>query len=104
MNSMRWVVALTLTLWLTGCATSGLNQVDAANAERARWQAAAEAGDASAQYALANSYCCGEGFFDTALAIQWWCKAAAQSHRGALAALETRASGLASCTRLADDT
>lgn len=47
-------------------------------------EAAAQKGDAEAQYQLGRSYCCGNGAgYDDALARQWFCKAALQGHGGA---------------------
>lgn len=68
----------------------GLTKVEQANAERERWQAAATDGDAEAQFRYGNTFCCGEGFFDTDSAILWWCRAADQGHRQARQALIAR--------------
>lgn len=46
--------------------------------------AAAQAGDAEAQYRVGDALCCslneGEGFYDTPQAVDWLCRATAQSH------------------------
>ena len=49
----------------------------------------AENGDRESQYQLGNAYCCGTegGFWDTAEAVKWWCKAAAQGQKDAEAAI-----------------
>lgn len=52
---------------------------------RAQWQAAAEQGDAEAQFKLGKSYCCGYGAsYNTAKALYWLCKAGKQGHVGAI--------------------
>ena len=68
----------------------GLTKVEQANAERERWQAAATDGDAEAQFRYGNTFCCGEGFYDTDSAVLWWCRAADQGHPQARQALITQ--------------
>ena len=60
--------------------------------ERARWAAAAQSGEAEAQFRMGQSYCCGDsGYFDTDIAVSWWCRAAAQGHVKAREALQNGA-------------
>lgn len=71
---------------LAGCAGAA---VEGANIARDRLiasnnQAAAQAGDAEAQYRLGDALCCsvneGDGFYDTPKAVGWLCRAARQNH------------------------
>lgn len=56
--------------------------------ERARLIGAAEAGEAAAQYQLAQSFCCGPApVYDTAHAVYWYCRAAKQGFVPAQTAL-----------------
>lgn len=90
---MKFWPVLVLCLVVAGCSTKPVtdNRVSYDNARRIALQESAEKGDAEAQYALGESYCCGEdGFWDTKQAIYWWCQAAAQSHPQANARLEER--------------
>lgn len=83
MNVNRVSLLLVITL-LGGCATSSLGRVDWDNAARQRYADSAEQGDMNAQYELGVAYCCGTGFYSTAEAIKWWCRAAKQGHEPAL--------------------
>jgi TPR repeat protein len=77
-----------LCLFAAGCA-AGPGKASFDNDERLRLTTAAEQGDREAQYQLGNAYCCGAagGFWDTAEAVTWWCRAAAQGQADAAAAL-----------------
>ncbi|MFO1435602.1 MAG: hypothetical protein U1F34_04300 [Gammaproteobacteria bacterium] len=99
---MKKIVMLTLVSGLfAGCAVAPQRAVDQAShdaAERERWAQMAEHGDAEAQYKLGNAYCCGtDGYWDTNVAIKWWCAAALRGHTQALAALATHGMAVNSC-------
>ncbi len=52
---------------------------------RGEWLAAAEQGDAEAQFKLGKSYCCGYAAgYDTSKALYWMCKAGKQGHIDAI--------------------
>ena len=52
---------------------------------RGGWLAAAQQGDAEAQFKLGRSYCCGYGAsYDTAKALYWMCKAGKQGYIDAI--------------------
>ncbi len=69
------IVCVVLGLTSVGCA-GGLQR---APDNREQWRAAAEQGDAQAQYQLAKSYCCGLGpRRSTVKALYWYCRAAIQ--------------------------
>jgi hypothetical protein len=84
-DSMKFFRAVGLCWLLAGCSTPiSDNQISYQNAQRMTYREKAAQGDKDAQYILGNSYCCGEGgFWDTAEAVAWWCKAAGQGHDGA---------------------
>ena len=77
-------------LGLGACTPVYTGQVTYDNAERHTWRAAAERGDAEAQYRLGQAYCCGKGYYSTAEALKWWCKATAQGHEQARRRLRER--------------
>lgn len=82
---MKFWPVLLICLSITGCAAKKWDtRISYDNSTRVALQESASNGDAEAQFQLGNSYCCGEGgFYDTAQAAEWWCKAAAQGHAGA---------------------
>jgi TPR repeat protein len=86
---------------IAGCATApqpALDQGTYDAAARERWSQAALKGDAQAQYELGNAYCCGEdGYWDTRIAVRWWCAAASQGLAQARAALESHNIAVAEC-------
>ncbi len=92
-NSMKFSLALALCFSLSACAVAPA-QSSYDNAERLRLRKLAENGDRDSQFQLGNAYCCGTGggFWDTAEAVKWWCKAAAQGQKEAQAAV-ARAGG-----------
>ena len=89
----RWRVAIlevlalsVLSIHLAGCAApivGGIAGV-AEKEQRDKWMPEAKKGDAEAEYRVADTYCCGRGaFYDTDLAIAWYCRAAIQGHADA---------------------
>ena len=81
------LVMLAFAVWsvyLAGCAApivGGVARI-AEKEKRDEWMPQAKEGDAEAQYRVAESYCCGRGaFYDTELAIAWYCRAAIQDHK-----------------------
>lgn len=87
---MKFWPAMVLCLIVTGCAAPNMTdtRVSYDNSARLVQTEDAEKGNPEAQFALGNSYCCGDGgFWDTKLAIEWWCRAAAQGHASAKARL-----------------
>jgi TPR repeat protein len=88
---MKFCGAALLCAALTACAFEQPmpTQANYDNSERRGLREVAEKGDKDAQYRLGNSYCCGPegGFWDTKEAVKWWCKAAAQGHPDAAAAV-----------------
>ncbi|HED12323.1 MAG TPA: sel1 repeat family protein [Gammaproteobacteria bacterium] len=51
---------------------------------RQQWQAAADDGNAQAQYYLGQSYCCGNSSgYSTRTALHWYCRAALQGYANA---------------------
>jgi TPR repeat protein len=87
-DSVKFYLAAALCLLLSACAVSPA-QSSFDNAERLRLRGLAENGDKDSQYQLGNAYCCGTGggFWDTAEAVKWWCKAALQGQKDAQAAI-----------------
>jgi TPR repeat protein len=89
-NFIKWRLAISLmfvlamlSVHLAGCALPVVGGISAAaeKEERDKWMPQAKAGNAEAQYRVANTYCCGRGeFYDTDLAIAWYCRAALQGH------------------------
>ena len=88
-DSMKFYLALAFCFLVSACAVSPA-QSSFDNAERLRLRSLAENGDKDSQYQLGNSYCCGTGggFWDTAEAVKWWCKAASQGQKDAVAAIQ----------------
>ena len=78
-------VAITASLLVSGCVAAGIGGTTYAVKASARdnYVAAAEAGDAEAQYKLGLSHCCMGVGFSTQTATEWLCKAAHQDHRRA---------------------
>jgi TPR repeat protein len=87
-DSMKFYLAMAVCFLLAACAV-GPAQSSFDNAERLRLRKLAENGDKDSQYQLGNSYCCGTegGFWDTAEAVKWWCRAASQGQNDAAAAV-----------------
>jgi len=87
-DSMKFYLAIALCLLLSACA-AGPAQSSFDNSERLRLRELAENGDKESQFQLGNSYCCGTGggFWDTAEAVKWWCKAAVQGQKDAATAI-----------------
>lgn len=79
-------ILLTLVLATTGCVGVAINgaTVAAKATPRAALEEKAEQGDAEAQYELGLSHCCMGVGFSTQTATEWFCKAAAQEHPGAM--------------------
>lgn len=73
-------------LALGGCVAAAVNTTTLAvkSSGRDDLRAAAEAGDAVAQYELGKSYCCMGVGFDTQTATRWFCRAARQENRDAM--------------------
>jgi TPR repeat protein len=92
---MKFWPALFICLLMTGCAAKKWDtRISYDNSTRVALEQQANNGDADAQFQLGNSYCCGDGgFYDTAQAVTWWCKAAAQGHAGAKDRLTERKAG-----------
>jgi TPR repeat protein len=82
---MKFWPVLFICLSVAGCSTKKWDtRISYDNSNRVTLQESADTGDAEAQFQLGNSYCCGDGgFYDTAQAVEWWCKAAAQGHAAA---------------------
>jgi TPR repeat protein len=87
-DSVKFYLAAALCFLLSACA-AGPAQSSFDNSERLRLRSLAENGDKDSQYQLGNAYCCGTrgGFWDTAEAVKWWCKAAVQGQKDAAAAI-----------------
>ena len=69
--------------YVAGCAAPIVGGVAgvAEKEKRDKWMPQAKEGNAEAQYQVGESYCCGRGaFYDTDLAIAWYCRAAIQGH------------------------
>ncbi len=90
---IRWRVAIfvmlafsVLSVYLAGCAAPIVGGVAgiAEKEKRDKWMPKAKEGNAEAQYRVAEPYCCGRGaFYDTDLAIAWYCRASIQGHTDA---------------------
>jgi len=77
------LVIITSSL-LTACIGPFSNTPEPLQGIRQQWQAAAETGDAQAQFHLGQSYCCsGSSGHSTRTALHWYCRAALQGHAGA---------------------
>ncbi len=87
-DSVKFYLAVALCFLVSACAVSPA-QSSFDNAERLRLRSLAENGDKDSQYQLGNTYCCGSGggFWDTAEAVKWWCKAAVQGQKEAAEAI-----------------
>lgn len=86
MNRLPGIAGVLGLSLLAGCAGAA---VEGANITRDKLiasnnLAAAQAGDAEAQYRVGDALCCsvneGEGFYDTPKAVGWLCRAAGQNH------------------------
>jgi TPR repeat protein len=82
---MKFWPVLIICVVISGCGQKKMDtRISYDNSSRIALQENADKGDAESQFQLGNSYCCGDGgFYDTAQAAEWWCKAAAQGHAGA---------------------
>jgi len=77
---------LAIVLAATGCAGVAINggTLAAKSMSRAELTELAEQGDLEAQYELGRSHCCMGVGFSTQTATEWYCKAAARGHSGAM--------------------
>jgi len=81
------LTAIISVIFLNGCVATALEGANIAKdeAKRSKNMAAAEAGDAAAQYAVGKSYCCSpknqtHGIYDNNKATEYLCKAARQNY------------------------